>query len=96
MAAKEPYRVKTARSGCSPKSFRAMEARAEAPAVCELDGPHHDGADNVPQTIGFHKSSFRVSLIRRAVQGFISSKKPIIAHRLTGAEALYCLKTVSW
>lgn len=25
--------------GCSPKSFRAMEARAKAPAVCELDGP---------------------------------------------------------
>ena len=39
VAAKEPYRVKTARSGCSPKSFRAMEARAKAPAVCELDGP---------------------------------------------------------
>ena len=61
VAAKEPYRVKTARSGCSPKSSRAMEARARAPAVCELDGVHHDGADNVPQTIGFHKSSFRVS-----------------------------------
>ena len=34
-----PIMVKTARSGCSPKSFRAMEARAKAPAVCELDGP---------------------------------------------------------
>ena len=33
----------------------------QSPRRLRAGRSHHDGADNVPQTLGFHKSSFRVS-----------------------------------